>query len=90
MKATLVGLQNNSMKQRPWDVLYSLFQVAVCTRRQGNLSESERQLRDLIERQIQVYGEEDMNTYLYLEELSGVLGDMGQYTEAFPREVVWL
>jgi tetratricopeptide (TPR) repeat protein len=79
---TAVELQHNSMKQRPWDVLYSLFQVAVCTRRQGNLSESERQLRDLIERQIQVYGEEDMNTYLYLEELSGVLGDMGQYTEA--------
>ena len=64
------------------NTLYNHFLVAVCTRKQGDLSESEYQLRSILERQIKSLGEEDPDTCDVLRELSGVLGDMGRYSEA--------
>jgi tetratricopeptide (TPR) repeat protein len=73
-------LLDNEENDGPHDASFSLYQIAACTRMLGDLSESERQLRSVVER----CGEENVWTFIYLQELAGVLKDMGRYGEAAP------
>lgn len=62
--------------------LYSYFKTAVCLRLEGNLAESESQLRRILDRQLQVFGEKDATTHQILRELSCILACTGRNFEA--------
>jgi hypothetical protein len=80
---TTAGLLGNLGTKEPYEtILYSLYHVAACTRMLGDLLESERLLRNVLECQVKHCGEEDACTYIYMDELSGVLNDMGPHDEA--------
>ena len=50
---TTAELLGNLGTKEPYDtILHSLYHVAACTRMLGDLSESERQLRNILDRQI--------------------------------------
>lgn len=70
------------MGQKDRNTLYNRFMAAVCTRKLGNLAESKCQLQDILEKQIKTLGEKNPDTCDVSRELSGVLGDMGNDTEA--------
>jgi tetratricopeptide (TPR) repeat protein len=62
--------------------LRSLFRVALYVKRQGDLSESERQLRSILGRQIKSLGEKHPDTCNTMEGLSSILEDTGRNIEA--------
>jgi tetratricopeptide (TPR) repeat protein len=63
-------------------ILHSRYIIAVSTWGKGDLVESERQLRIVLQRYIKIFGEKDPDTCEILGTLAGVLGDMGHYSEA--------
>jgi tetratricopeptide (TPR) repeat protein len=64
------------------DTLWSRFKVGLCSRMQGDLAESENQLRRVLEKQLEKTDERSYRTRYMMEELSFVLEDMGRQGEA--------
>ncbi len=71
-----------SIGHKHHDTLYNLFLAASCVAMQGDLAESERQLRVVLEIQIRSFGEKDKHVYMCMKKLSSVLTDMGRDAEA--------